>query len=150
LPRCRNRAPKRPARTPVRVCRLAAAPPGSFGLERAAQRRLRRRQPRDRHAIGRARDVVETALVAEEGRGRIATMFATDAELQAVAHLATTLARDIDQLADALDVERGERVVLEDSALLVLLEERRRVIPAETVGGLGEVVGAEGKELGRL
>src|SRR5262245_22811180 len=62
--------------------------PTSFCFERHAQRRLGGGQPRDRHAIGRAGDIVEAGLVAEEHRGRIAAMFAADAELQRVAHLA--------------------------------------------------------------
>ena len=57
---------------------------------------------------------------------------------------------DLDQLADALVVERDEGVVLEDAALLVVLQERAGVVAAEAEGGLGQVVGAEGEELGRL
>ena len=77
-------------------------------------------------------------------------MLAADAELQVVARLAAALAADLDQLADALDVERGEGIVLEDAALLVLLQERRRVVAAEAEGRLRQVVGAEGEELRRL
>src|SRR6478735_5877346 len=132
------------------ACHPAEARRGSFGLEGSAQCRLRRRQPRDRHAVRRARDVVQTGLVAEEHRGRIAAMLAADADLERGPGLAAALAADLDQLADALDVERGERVVLQDAALLVLLEEGRRIVAAEAEGGLRQVVGTEAEELRRF
>src|SRR5215471_14753606 len=119
-PAChRDRAPARQVLPPGRACRLAEAPKDSFGLERAAQGSLRRRQSRDRHAIGRAGDVVEPGLVAEEHRRRVAAVLAANAELELGAHLAAALAGDLDQLAHALGIERGEWVVLEDAALLV-------------------------------
>ena len=65
--------------------------------------------------------------------------------------LAAALGRDLDQLADALDVERREGVLLEDAALLV---RRRRnvagVVAARAERRLREVVGAEGEEVGVL
>src|SRR5262249_29500401 len=142
-PRRRGRAPGRQGPPPARACRRGGAPPASFGLEGHAECGLRRGKPRDRHAIGRARYVVEAGLVAEEHRGRIAAVLAADAELQAVAHLAAARGGDVYQFAHALDVERGERVVLEDAALAVLLEERGRVVAAETERRLREIVGAE-------
>src|SRR5262249_38937383 len=98
---------------------------GSFRLEGAAQRRLRRRQSRDRHAEGRARDVVETGLATEEHRRRITAMIATDAELEAGARAPAGRAPDIAPLAHDFAGERGEGIVLEDAALLVLLQKRR-------------------------
>ena len=61
--------------------------------------------------------------MAEEHRGRIAAVFAANAELQVAAGLTPPLAGDFDQFTDALDVKRGERIVLEDTALLLLFQE---------------------------
>src|ERR1700722_13000637 len=80
-----------------------------------AQRRLRRRQPRDRRAIGRTGHVVQTHLLAERDRGGVAAVLATDAELDVAAHRPPTLGRDADQLAHALAVDGHERVALEDA-----------------------------------
>ena len=66
-----------------------------------AERRLRRRQPGDRHAVGRAGDVVEADLLAEGDRGRIAAVLAADAELDVRPRRAAALGGDADQLADA-------------------------------------------------
>src|SRR5205814_5387133 len=134
---------------PAPACRLAGAPKGSFRLECAAQRRLCRGQPRDRHAIGRAGHVVEPGLVTEKYRGRVAAMLAADAKLELGPRLAATLGRDVDQFAHALDIERGEGIMLEDAALLVLFEERRRVVTAQPKGGLGEIIGAKAEEIRR-
>ena len=70
-----------PARRVVRRRRKFGAagpprPPPSPG-----QRRLRGGEAGDRHAVGRAGDVVEAELVAELDRVRIAAVFAADAEL---------------------------------------------------------------------
>ena len=46
-------------------------------------------------------------------------MPAADAELQVVAHLAVALAGDLDR-CPRLDVERGEGIMLEDAAPLIL------------------------------
>ena len=56
-------------------------PPSRLRRRPATERRLRRGQPRDRHAEGRARDVVEPDLLAERDRRRVAAMLAADAEL---------------------------------------------------------------------
>ena len=79
---------------------------------RLAERRLRRREAGDRHAEGRAGDVVEPSLLAEGDRGRIAAVLAADAELDVRARRAAALGGDADQFADAVLVERDERVVL--------------------------------------
>ncbi len=76
-------------------------------------------------------------------------MLAADAELELGPRLATALGGDVDQLAHTLDVERGEGIMLEDAALLVLLQERCRVVAAEPKGGLREIVGAEAEKICR-
>ena len=65
------------------------------GLARslAAQRRLGCGKAGNRHPIGRARHVIETRLLAEVDRGRIAAMLAADPELDAVAGALAALRR---------------------------------------------------------
>ena len=55
---------------------------------------------------------------------------------------------DFHELADAGGVERGERVLRIDVVLLVAVEEGAHVVTADAERGLGEVVRAEGEELG--
>src|SRR4051812_33989843 len=58
--------------------------PGSSRVTKSVlcrERRLRRRKPRNRHAVGRGRDVIEADFLAERDRRRIAAMLAADAEL---------------------------------------------------------------------
>src|SRR4051794_5670027 len=47
-----------------------------------AERGLRCGEAGDRHAVGRAGDVIEPDLVAERHRGRIAAVFAADTDLE--------------------------------------------------------------------
>src|SRR5580658_4766908 len=104
---------------------------GRVRLRRArqllAERRLCGGETRDRHAERRARNVVEPDLVAERDRGRIAAVLAADAELEALAHLAAALARDRDQFADALAVDRDERIDGENALGGVGAEKARSV-----------------------
>ena len=58
------------------------------------QRRLRRGQTRDRHAIRRGADVVEADLFEEMNRRRIAAVLAADADLQIGPRLAAALDAD--------------------------------------------------------
>src|ERR1700745_2702491 len=100
----------------------------------------------DRHAIRRAGDVVQSHLVAEsDGRG-IAAMFAADAYLQARTGLAPTRHADLHQFADTVAIDRDEGIYLQDSLGDVGAEEARRIIAADAIGGLGQVVGAEREE----
>ena len=69
------------------------------------QRRLRRREPGDGHAIGRAADVIEAGRLAEGDAGGVAAMLAANAELEAGLGRPAPLGRDRDQFADALDVD---------------------------------------------
>ncbi len=54
------------------------------------------------------------------------------------------------ELADAVLVETGERIGLVDLLVVVGAEELAGVVAAEAEGHLGQVVGAEGEELGLL
>src|SRR6516225_10543859 len=111
---------------------------------------LRGGEPRDRNAIRRAGDVVEADLVAErDGRG-IAAMLAADADLQAVPRLAPALNPDLDELADTVAVQRDEWIDLQDALRDIGAQEARRVVAADAVGRLRQIVGAEGEEFRTL
>src|SRR3984957_6034149 len=107
-----------------------------------AERRLRRCKARDRHAERRAGNVVEPDLVAERDRSRVAAVLAADAELELRAYLAAALGRDPHQFADAIAIDRDERIDRQDALAGVDAEEARRIVAADAERGLGEVVGA--------
>ena len=108
-------------------------------------------QPGDRDAERRAGDVVQADPVEEVHRVGVAAVLAADADLEVGPGRPAALGADPDQLADALDVEGLERGDPEDAHLQVGGEERGLdVVAGEPPGGLGQVVGAEGEELGGL
>src|SRR5438105_13168444 len=80
-----------------------------------ADRGLRRGEPRDRHAIGRARHVIEADLVAEGDGSRIPAMFAADADLEIWPRLAAARNTDLHQLADTVALDRNEWIHLQNS-----------------------------------
>src|SRR5687768_17471457 len=84
-----------------------------LGGARLGQRGLRGGEARDGHAIGRAAHVVEPQLMAELYRIRIAAVLAANAELDVGTGLPAEGDGGLHQLADAGDIERGERVLLE-------------------------------------
>src|SRR5258708_19831899 len=88
-----------------------------------AERGLRGGQPRDRHAVGRARDVVEANLVAERDGSGIAAMLAADPDLDIGAGLAAAHDADLHQLADAVPVDPDERTDLQNPLFHVGAEE---------------------------
>src|SRR4051794_25050812 len=73
----------------------------------------------DRHAEGRAADVVQAGRVEEADRGRVAAVLAADPELEAGPRLAAVAGREPHELADALLVDRLKRRALEDPVVLV-------------------------------
>src|ERR1700694_3899530 len=85
----------------------------------AGQRSLRCGEPGYRHPIGRAGYVIETDRLAKADRRRIAAMLAADPELQSRAGSSSALDGEADQLADPGNIERHERVVLEDPEALI-------------------------------
>src|SRR4029077_16219373 len=112
-PRRRTRAPPAGKRMPLASCDLPFADPprgsltglpaGCDGLDPGLlQRRLGRREARERHAVRRAADVVEPQAVAEGDRVRLAAVLAADAELQVLLGAAAALDRDPHQVADAV------------------------------------------------
>src|SRR3954469_8245619 len=125
---------------------------GGHGLDPGLlQRRLSGRQPRQRHAIGRAADVVETERVAERDRVGLAAVLAADAQLDALLRAAAPLDRDAHQVADAALIDGLERVSLQHAVLEVAGEELSLgVIPREAERRLRQVVRAEREEVGEL
>src|SRR5262245_23478812 len=88
--------------------------------------------------------------MAEGDRGRVAAVLAADADFELWPGLATALDADADQRADALLIERHERIARQNSARGVDAEETRRIVAADAEGGLRQIVGAEGKEFRAL
>src|SRR3546814_3416264 len=80
----------------------------------------------------------------------VAAVLAADAELDVRPRRAAALGADHHQLADALCVERDEGVLLDQATLLVGTEEISGIVARQAEAGLGQVVGAEGEELGAL
>src|SRR5262249_52933159 len=104
------------------------------------ERRLRGREPRDRHPERRAGHVIKTDLVAERDRGRITAMLAADAELDVFTHLAATLGGDAHQFADAVAIDRHERVVCQNAFCSVDAQKACGIVAADTESGLGQIV----------
>ena len=87
----------------------------------------------------------------EVDRLRVAAVLAADAELEVGPGAPALLDGDLHQPADAVDVDGLERRDREDALVEVGGEERGLdVVPGEAPRGLGQVVGAEGEELGGL
>src|SRR6266571_4401204 len=93
----------------------SAPPAAAPGLRPIRERRLGRRQARDRDPVGRAADVVHPRLMAEGHGAGLASVLAADADLEPGPGRPTTLHRPEHQLAYSLAVERVEGIVLEDS-----------------------------------
>src|SRR3954452_4831436 len=105
----------------------------------------------DRHAEGRAADVVEAGLVEQGDRLRVAAVLAAHAELELGLDRPTPLGADLHQFTNPVAVDRLERVALEQALFEVgghhpALD----IVAAEPERHLREVVGAEGEEVGLL
>src|SRR5271156_1480401 len=83
-------------------------------LLRRLDRCLRRRQPRDRNPVRRARHVIQPEAMAQLDARRIAAMLAANADLQTLVRLPPELDSNSHQLADADWVQLRERVLLID------------------------------------
>ena len=135
----------------VKASYTALAADGDRGDARLRERRLRRRQPGERDAVGRARDVVEPEPVAEGDRARLAAVLPADPELDPGLRPPAALDRDPHEIPHSVLVQHLERVPLEDAVLEVEGEELALgVVAGEPERGLGEVVRAEGEEVGLL
>lgn len=94
-----------------------------------------------------AGNVAQTDVVAELHGGGVAALLAADAQLDVRAGLTAKFGSHLDEAADAGLIQLGERIGLVDLAVIVGSEELARVVTAEAVGQLGQVVGAEAEEL---
>ena len=77
-------------------------------------------------------------------------MFAADAHLQVRAHGPAALGPDPHQFTHPMAVDGDERVFGQDSDLVVGLQEGTGVVALKPIGRLGQIVGAETEEFGRL
>ena len=107
-------------------------------------------QTGNRNTEGRARDVVQAHVVAELDGAGVAAMLAADAQNDVGTGSAALFGSNLHQLANALLVQTGEGVVLVNLVLVVSAQELAGVVTGEAEGHLGQVVGAEGEELGLL
>src|SRR5258708_5748039 len=87
-------------------------------------------------------------ILSERGLG--GAVLAADADLELLARAAAALDADPHQLANALAIDRHERIGRQDAARRVGAEEARRIVTADAERRLREVVGAEREELRRL
>ena len=88
--------------------------------------------------------------MAELHGGGVAALLAADAQLDVRAGLAAQLAGHLHQTAHAHLIQLGEGIGLVDLPVVVAGQELAGVVAAEAEGHLGQVVGAEGEELGLL
>ena len=105
-------------------------------------------EARDRQAEGRATDVVQSDLVGEGDRRRLATVLAADAEDEAGPGLPAEPGGRGDELPDAGTIQHLERVGGEDPLFNVEGQEAPGVVAAEAIGRLRQVVRAEAEEVG--
>ncbi len=86
--------------------------------------------------------------VAEFHRRGLAAVFAADADLEARAGFAAALDADLDQFADAVLIQNVERIGRQDLLLDIIGDEAADIVAGEAKAHLGQIVGAEGEELG--
>ena len=89
---------------------------------------LCRRQPRDRHAIGRGADIIETYLFAKGDGCRIAAMFAANAQFDFRTRCAALIDRDLDQLSHAFDIKADERVTRVNALVYIMRQETGGIV----------------------
>ena len=81
-------------------------------------------------------------------RRRVAPVLTTHTELEGRIRSPATRHRNLDELTDALDINRRERIAVEDALFPIVAQELTRVISGETERHLGQVVRTEGEEIG--
>src|SRR5688572_5680884 len=141
--------------SPLKGVGTGTKTPSKLGMGRPFRGRLarldpglRRAQPCDGDHERRARDVGHVHPVTELDGRRLAAVLAADADLEVGARATPALDADLDELAHTLLVEDREGIVRQQPLLEVVGQELRHVVAAVAERHLGEVVGAEGEELG--
>src|SRR5205823_4097178 len=94
--------------------------------------------------------VIEPDLMAKRNRRRIAAVLAANAELQPGPGCTPALGGDAHQFADALHIQRNERVVFEYPEPLVSPDKARGVVPRKAEDRLGQIVRTKAEELRSL
>lgn len=102
----------------------------------------------ERHAEWRAAHVVESNLVVEVDGSGIAAGFAADTDGDVLLGRTAAFDRDLDEFANAIDIDGLERIEFIDLLLVVIREELSRIVTAEAHGELREIVGSEAEEFG--
>ncbi len=115
--------PQRKTPQPWAGASKEAVDAGRAELLPVPDRGLGRRQPGDRHAERRARDIVHADVVAEVDAGGVAAVLAADADLEVGLGGASLLCSHLDELTDAGDIEGLEGVVGEEVLLEVVGQE---------------------------
>src|SRR6476646_9514120 len=77
-------------------------------------------------------------------------MLAANADLEIRTRLASAGDADLDEFTNAIAIDRDERVDLQNSLGDIGAEESGGVVATNAVGGLRQIVGAEGEEFGGL
>lgn len=77
----------------------------------------------------------------------VAAVFSADAKVHIGAGCLSEFDSHLHELADAVLVELGERIILIDLAVIVSAEELSGVVTGESEGHLSKVIGAEAEEL---
>src|SRR3546814_8371268 len=96
-------------------------------------------------------DVCSSDLpLAHPDRGRVAAMLAAVAGLDPGPGLAPARRRDLDQVADALDIDADERVGRIDALVDIGRQEAYGIVAAHPERGLRQIVGPEREERGRI
>src|SRR5690606_27402941 len=103
------------------------------------------------YTVWRTGNIVESDIMAEFHRGWFSTMLATDTDFEVSTGRTAFLHTNLDQLAYTLLIQYLEGVLFQYSFIQVMRQEFTFcVITAESKGGLGQVIGTKGEELGFL
>ena len=73
-------------------------------------------------------------------------MFSADTKLDVAPRLAPAHGRNSNQFADTVPVNCLERVVLQNTATLIVVQEGSTVVPAQAERRLCQIVGTKGEE----
>src|SRR6266496_359590 len=106
------------------------------------------RQSSNRNSERAAAYIVQAEPMTEFDAVRLATVFATNPELDLRPAFAPQIARDFHQAADAFLIDRGEWIGTDNIELCVGRKETPGVIPAHSERRLCQIVCAKTEELG--
>src|SRR5438552_8959904 len=112
------------------------------------ERCLGRGQSRNRNPKRTATDVIQTEPVTELNAGRLAAVFAANPELDVRPSFASQIASDFHQAANALLIDRRERICIHNVELRVGGKKTAGIVPAHSQRRLCEIVCAKTEELG--